>query len=330
LVFRKINGLGEGGIIMGLPKRSAWAWGWFWIWTAPAMTLAVIASLDPDWGVPPMKGWDTRSAIQLFELLGLLIISMFMHGRDEAQKAAGFLYFYRLDPRTTYEAAEGALRGLLTVQSIRSALTLGALLALLSRREDLLGQVSMNPEGVVGTPPVVFFVLAVAGLSGSALTTLAAIQSYDYALRFSWPEPKDQVKLEFVKKAHRFGVIGFYCLMWSLTAAAALAGTLVGLIATSAVFVVMWYYYYFTPLSLKTKAERAVQDVAPDARNTAVARSSLRRSLGKKDDELVTLAEQWTAVREGLDVLEKLLPKWARSDVQTTREIGDKIVGQRG
>lgn len=291
-----------------------------------AIMLGFLAYVDPDWGVPGIEGWDTPSAIQFWELIALLVIAPLMHRLDERQQAYGFLYYFLKDSRTVFEVEEGALRGLLTVQSIRSALTLGVLLALLSERDDLLGQVAITPGNALVTPGVMFFALAVAGLSGSALTTLAAIQSYDYALRFKWAEEKKNVKLEFVKKAHRLGVIGFYCLMWSLTTASALAGPLVGLAATSAVFLVMWYYYYFPVVTLRTRAELAVENLPPTARDTPVSASSIITSSGEEQREVVSLAEQWGAVRAGLVVVEKLLPDWAKSDVKTTIEIGERIV----
>jgi hypothetical protein len=312
---------------MGLPRRAGWAWAWLWIWTGAAIGLAVVAYANPAGPFPALAEWDTRSAVQLFELFALLGVATLMHKLDVRQKAAGFVYFYKHHiARTSYEEKEGPLRGLLTVQSIRSALTLGMMLALLSHREALLGSIRIDAETIIGVPKVTFFALAVVGLAGSALSTLAAIQSYDYALRFTWGKEKASIKQEFVKKAHRLGVFGFYCLMWSLIASAVLAGAVSGLLAVSAVFLVMWYYYYFPPLTLETRAKRAAKEVPKSASATPVHASSLAASLGKKEGEVVTFDEQWRAARESLETLEGLLPTWAKLDVRTTKEIGDEIV----
>ena len=251
-----------------------------------------------------------------------------MHFFDKPQNACGFLYFKRSGIKTNFDISEGALRGLLTVQSIRSALTLGILLVLLRERENLLGEVVIDVASFSGTPEIMFFVLAVVGLSGSVLTTLAAIQSYDYALRFDWGQEKKKVKEGFVEKAHHLGVIGFYCLIWSLVASTHLFGPLIGQVATSVVFVLLWYYYYFPPEKMKSRAELAVENLPANARNEPVPNSKLMIPFGKQKGEMVTLAEQWSAIREGLDVLENLLPEWAKSDVKTTKEIGERIVNR--
>ena len=319
---------------MSTPKTHSIARLWLCLWIAQSSILGSIAYINPVGFLPSLSGWDTQSSIQLIELGLLLLIAKAMHITDRIYETKGFVHFYRkLDINSPkYAHSDNVLRGLLTVLSIRSALTLGCLVVLLSHRKELLSDQLVTIESFLHTPPITLFALAVTGLSGSALITLAAIQSYDYALRFTWdskPNEMLEVKMEFIRKAHSLGVIGFYCLVWSLIAAAGLVGALEGLVVTTSVFLVFWYYYYFKfDVTNPTPAEQAVKDLKEGASGTPV--SCLKLAVVTKDGSVVqlTLKEQWPAVREWLNVLQSLLPNWAKSPVQATIDIGEKLAAR--
>ena len=114
---------------------------------------------------------------------------------------------------------------------------------------------------LLGTPRAVFFGLVAVALAMSAVTTLAALLCYDYSLRYDW-NAKPMVKLALRRKAHKFGVVGFYGLMWSLAAATALIDPLLSILAAGGIYFVMWCYYFFPKKTVLTLPERVTTSPA--------------------------------------------------------------------
>jgi len=305
------------------PDRGPGAWLWLLAWVVVFSIACLLAVFNPSIGWS-LGGWTTQKASVFWVLILLLLFAWVMHRSDKKRHLYGFVDLHHTNGHTHLELAEGSLRGLLTVQSIRVALTLGVLGALLDRGGTILTLLTL--ESVVKDPTVTLFTAATAGLALSTLTTLAALQCYDYALRFVWGEPKANVKLKLVQKAHRLGKAGFYSLTWSLTAATALIRPGAGLIVTAVVFYVMWYVYFF-PLKTRTRsfADQAAHEVkAKTAPGISLAPGEAK-TYGKADGDPIGFTDVWPVTRVGVKALETVLPAWARSAATTVITIGDKI-----
>ena len=230
--------------------RSAYAWVWLAVWVGAASLIAIVLTRNPLWLWLPGT-WESRDALILVLLLLLIVLAWPMHAIDS--HAFGLRFLHSING-TRQSMADAPMNGFLTNLSIRAALTTFLLVWLSRGAAD--GSLWGEPEedflrwsAIAQSPSAFLFVMIAATLGLSLMTTMAALLCTDYSLRFEWPDrankQPNRVKLELRRKAHRFHVIGFYCLMWSLAAATALVDYFVCLIASTAVFSVMWSYYFF-------------------------------------------------------------------------------------
>lgn len=319
----------------------------YWLigWLAMSVILGIVAAGNPVVDASVNLGhWDTRQCLALVEMILLLVFAWFMHESDFRLRLHGFRDLHAHAGRTTrsgdetnrtlLSTAEGALGGLLSVQGIRATFTLIVLGWLLQNRAQILGRAQGRADAftafeslgsIPAWPTDTFFAIAVIGLSASVVTTLAAVQCYDYALRFDWGELKKDVRIGLVAKAHRLGIWGFYLLTWSLTVATALIEPVISFIAATGVFYVMWYYYFF-------KRSVNTVDVIEDAAATIKAGStnvtldaSQAMLLGKTTGHPVPFKEVWPVTNQGLTQLKHLAPKPVQPRLDAVILLGTKV-----
>jgi hypothetical protein len=224
-----------------------------WLLFLGALLVPLALAICNPAGAVSAGQWQTRDAVTLASLVSLLVAAALMHGLDR-REWMGFKALHDEDPKTLVNLDDSVVSGMLTVQSVRAAMTVG-MLGMFINWQVKAAQSPFQPPVQWGpllkTPSAVFLGLVAIALAVSAMTTLAALLCYDYSLRFDWTT-KSRVKLALRRKAHKLGVWGFYCLMWSLCAATALIDSAICIVAIASVYVVMWYYYFFPTNTLDT------------------------------------------------------------------------------
>jgi hypothetical protein len=204
--------------------------------------------------------WTNLEATALLSMLLLLGGAFFMHRYDPTSDGWGFRHVYLGIGGGAHERDEQRYVGsILTVESIRAAMVVVLLAALLGERKHYLppgGIPHHLPLGLIPKDPgAVFFVLLTAALASSLVTTMAALLCYEYATRFTWQNNWARQNLNW--KAFQFGKFGFYCLMWSLAALPVLLDYYLVFVSVLFVFVVMWVYYFFPKQEPSVAVEQA-------------------------------------------------------------------------
>jgi hypothetical protein len=190
-----------------------------------------------------------------------------MHTSDARLRGGGFKSRYR-ESLAWIPLDDGTVSGLLSVQSIRTAVTtfiLTALVGLVPKKDGVA------IWGSVGEFNVTLGVAVGLALILSLVTTLVATLCLDYSIRFSWTpaearlknrspsltgaaltaalkaasELADNTKFTLRDKARVLNEIGFYFLMWAIAALPAFFSVYACLASSFLVYVVTWCYYFF-------------------------------------------------------------------------------------
>jgi H+/Cl- antiporter ClcA len=241
-------------------KRSWYARGWLLGAFIVQGLLYGIAHTNPAWMLFPRGEWQNRELMVLVSMVVLLLAAFLMHRFDKKTRG-GFLNVYA-QTNSGHQLRERLFVGpVLTVESVRAAMTAGILAILLDDREEYLGAPpSETPywhsiETLIDNPEAVFFLLITGALAASLMTTMAALLCYEYATRFDWKEAWPKTNL--LSKGFHFGKFGFYCLMWSLAVVPALLDHRLVFLSILFVFVIMWIYYFFPLQSSPGPAEQS-------------------------------------------------------------------------
>lgn len=232
-----------------LKSRSRYAKAWLMGAAGIQLTLFAVAQLNPGLKLYGFGEWGNRELMVLAAIAWLLISALLMHGFDRKAHGCGFQDVYRSDPRGAHQKQEQLfIAPVLSVESVRAAMTAVILAILLENRKDYVPPPEIPFLHSVGTvardPDAVFFLLVTGALASSLIFTMAALLCYEYAVRFAWPTD-DWRKKDLLDKGFHFGKAGFYCLMWSLAVVPGLLDYRLAFISTFFVFVVMWLYYFF-------------------------------------------------------------------------------------
>jgi hypothetical protein len=175
-------------------------------------------------------------------------------------KGKGFLYQHEIS-NSRLQLDDGAVSGLLSAQSIRTAVTTFILTATVSQipKTNGLPDWSNVRQFTIALGATVCMTLVI-----SLVTTLVATLCFDHSIRFTWSptepssgltlaqtqEAAENTKLDLRMKAKNLNSIGFYCLMWSLAALPALIDPRACLVAVLVVYVVTWAYYFFPTVNV--------------------------------------------------------------------------------
>ncbi len=265
-------------------RRSPQAWGWLFGASAVQALLYAVAHNNPAWMLHSRGEWQNRELMVLFSMVLLLLAAFVMHGVDKKRGHGGFLDVYKTTNPGHQTQEQKFVGPVLTVESVRAAMTAGILAILLDDREEYLGAPPTETpywhsiETLINSPNAVFFLLITGALAASLMTTMAALLCYEYATRFDWKLPSPP-KTSLLQKGFHFGKFGFYCLMWSLAVVPALLDHRLVFLSILFVFVIMWIYYFFpvqpppAPAAPQAKEPPAAEprEAAPSAPQTAAA-----------------------------------------------------------
>lgn len=186
----------------------------------------------------------------------LVVFSMFMHLTDDQRDDSkhhikghgGFVdWLYRANNRPPLSEDTRVVGPMLTVQSIRSALMVGILAALIKERPGSPATIALplRWKTIVDSPSLFLLCAVCAALGIAIILTSVTLLCYDYSVRFAWDAAtKSQYQKALLLKAHHLGVLSFYLMMLSLGAIPALFNPFLGLFSALMVFVAMWWYYY--------------------------------------------------------------------------------------
>lgn len=242
-----------------------------WLFTASSIQIALfcVAHENPGWKLFGFGEWENRELMVLAAIGWLLLAALLMHGLDQWAHGCGLQDVYRSEPKGHHQTQERLFVGpILTVESVRAAMTAVILAILLENRKDYLPAPAADAPywhsigGLARDPDAVFFLLVTGALASSLITTMAALLCYEYATRFKWPTRDDWRKKNLLEKGFQFGKFGFYCLMWSLAVVPGLLDYQLVFLSTLFVFIVMWIYYFFP-------AQHLVAPAAPDHHDSA-------------------------------------------------------------
>lgn len=233
------------------------------LWVGATAICGGLAMANPPapWSNWFLTGWQTKHAAAFWYWFLLFALSFGIHAWDEKSLAkggsptGGFKYVRSEGIKAPHDLSEGVIRAMLTIQSIRAAITIGMLFTVVNlwrqSATGVFGTILETPFletlwGTLASPAATMGALVVAALTCSIAATLAAIQCYDYSIRYQWNHAKKPLaKQALVGKAHEFTRYGFYSLMAALTASATVVEPMLSIFTTLIVFVVMWKYYYF-------------------------------------------------------------------------------------
>jgi hypothetical protein len=196
--------------------------------------------------------WETRDAMMAMSMGFLLVAALFMHHTDQGGKGRGWgflaLYFHRV-PSGHQKDEQKFIGPVLTAESIRAAMTAVLVAILIENRSPYL-KLSTEPDPdwhsigpILRDPLIVFYLCVIGVLALSLVTTMVGLLCYEYATKFRWTQ--DWPKNTLLRKGHHFSTWGFYCLMWSLAVVPALMDYQLAFFTITAVFLVMWLYYFF-------------------------------------------------------------------------------------
>jgi hypothetical protein len=221
-------------------------------------------------------------------LIALIVAAPLMHAGDRLLNGRGFQdQHHRSFARLQLD--DGSVSGILSVQSIRTAVTTFILTGLVSQ----IPKVNGLPTWEAVTPFKLQLGVFVGGvLLISLVTTLVASLCFDYSIRFTWEPPEARsepgsldlentkrmaanTKMDLRMKAKNLNAIGFYCLMWSLAALPTLLHWGAAFFAGIVVYGVTWSYYFFPtiPQDKVYKSSSPVPAPLADAMVKLVARA---------------------------------------------------------
>jgi hypothetical protein len=233
------------------------------LWVAATAVCGVLVISNPrsPWGNLYLTEWETKHAAAFWYWCLLFAFSFGIHAWDARSLTKsgsapwGFKYVRSNGIRARHDLSEGVIRAMLTIQSIRAAITIGMLFTVVNIwRQSANGNFraifatpfSETLRGTLASPASTMGALVLAALICSITTTLAAIQCYDYSIRYDWLKAgKPLAKQALVGKAHGFTRYGFYSLMAALTASVMVVEPALSIFTTMVVFLAMWKYYYF-------------------------------------------------------------------------------------
>jgi hypothetical protein len=191
-------------------------------------------------------------------LIALILSAPLMHAGDRLFRGHGFQdQHHRSFARLQLD--DGSVSGILSVQSIRTAVTTFILTGLVNQIPKDKG---LPMWGELTPFKLQLGVFAGGVLVISLVTTLVASLCFDYSIRFTWEPPEARpeagsldldstkkvaasTKMDLRMKAKNLNAIGFYCLMWSLAALPALLHWRAAFFAGIVVYGVTWSYYFF-------------------------------------------------------------------------------------
>ncbi|HEY1801932.1 MAG TPA: hypothetical protein VGG46_13465 [Terriglobales bacterium] len=229
-----------------MKKRSLYAWIWLGAWVVIAALMLYFVAVNPTRSWPPTQ-WDGRYDALFWGLVALIASAPFMIGFDRG-KRRGLISVYYSHPASLMNLDDSAVSGMLSVLSIRAAITLGILVALLNYQDRILAphpvKRSLVLQSLLDPPLTAILAIVVVVLAASIVTTLVSSLCYEYSIKVDWSS-KTKMKLALRQKAHWLGVIGFYCLMWSLAAITALLDAYVCVFVIFGIFFIMWLFYFF-------------------------------------------------------------------------------------
>jgi hypothetical protein len=217
-------------------------WGIAWL-----VLMLVSASLVLSGPVPIRDVWGVQYDTIAIDLLLLMLTVPLMHAFDQRNNGYGLSHVYHEAPITSYQLNDTVVSGLLAPLSLRALLTVVVLGFLLSVRSVLHVNISAQAidwRALLTSPIGCIFCIAAATLAASAAATLVSLLCYDYSVRFDW-HSKGKVRYALQRKAHRLSVVGFYWLMWSCSAMAALVDLYLCLAAMTGTIAILWYYFFF-------------------------------------------------------------------------------------
>lgn len=232
-------------------------------------------------GFKPAAWTDTESWIAL-ALVVLIASAPLMHSFDRMFKGKGFLHQHDLS-NSRLQLDDGTVSGLLSAQSIRTAVTTFILTATVSQIPKTNGVPDWSQvrpfSYTLGAIVCVTLVI-------SLVTTLVASLCFDYSIRFTWSpteessgatlavtqEAADNTKLDLRMKAGNLNAIGFYCLMWSLAALPALLDPIACLIAVLVVYLVTWSDHFFPTVNVPVhKTTTSISEPLAKALSTLIS-----------------------------------------------------------
>jgi len=236
-----------------MKKRSWYAWAWLGLWIGIVIFMSIFSAFFAVGAVSPKSQspsthWDAQYVALCCELALLIFSAPLIIWFDNGQ-GRGLKNVYRAVVRSRLNLEDAAVSGMLSVLSIRAAITFGVLVALVTWQgktgDAHLINLPITWKELGNSPLGVIFATIVVILGVSIITTLVASLCYEYSIKVDWGS-KSKVKLQLRQKGHWFGVIGFYSLMWSLAAITALLNADVCMAAIAVIFFVMWWFYFFS------------------------------------------------------------------------------------
>ncbi len=235
-----------------MKKRSPYAWIWLGAWLGIVIFMSIFSAFFAVTAVSPKPpsslGWSGEYYALCCELALLILSAPLIILLDNGQ-GRGLKNVYRTAVRSQISLDDGAVSGMLSVLSIRAAITFGVLVALVTWQgktgDSPLVSLPIAWKSLSKSPLALIFATIIVVLGLSIITTLAASLCYEYSIKVDW-RFKSKVKLQLRQKGHWFGVIGFYCLMWSLAAITALVNPDVCMAAIAVIFFIMWWFYFFS------------------------------------------------------------------------------------
>ena len=179
-----------------------------------APVLIAMANPSSPWGNWFLTNWQTKHAVAFWYWVLLFAVSFGIHAWDArslnkgGSPPWGFKYARSVGNKADHDVSEGVIRAMLTIQSIRAAITIGMLFTVVNFwRQSANGEFRTIVEpsfldtlwGTLASPAATMGALVLAALVCSIAATLAAIQCYDYSIRYEWLEAKKpQVKQALV------------------------------------------------------------------------------------------------------------------------------------
>lgn len=246
-----------------MKKRSAYALFWLSLWIVVAIFMFAFFAISSTSYANPIQ-WDSQYIALCCELALLILSAPLIIWFDNGE-GRGLKNVYRAVVRSRLSLDDGAVSGMLSVLSIRAAITFGVLVALVTWQEKTgdphLVTLPIAWKELGSSPLGVIFATIIVILGLSIITTLVASLCYEYSIKVDWG-CKSKVKLQLRQKGHWFGVIGFYCLMWSLAAITALLNADVCMAAIVVIFLVMWWFYFF-PIDVLEVITQPASSVSP-------------------------------------------------------------------
>ncbi len=252
----------------------------FWVGATAVCGGLAMANPSSPWSNSFLTNWQTKHAAAFSYWLLLFTVSFGIHAWDARSLKKGgsppwgFKYARFVGDKAGHDLSEGVIRAMLTIQSIRAAITIGMLFTVVNLwRQSANGDFRTIFEAsfletlwsTLGSPAATMGALVLAALVFSIAATLAAIQCYDYSIRYDWLKAeKPLVKQALVGKAHVFTRYGFYSLMAALTASVTVVEPVLSIFTTLVVFLVMWKYYYFYEFGTTSAAHTAPEAVASE------------------------------------------------------------------